>query len=73
MIDVNTPSTLGGILLVLLILFVVITALITTGLLPIVLALAVGGAAVYLAYIVLIRIHSLFRNGSLRRSRGGDS
>lgn len=70
MIDVNTPNSIGGILLVLLILFVVISALITTGLLPVLIALAVGGVVVYVAYVLLMRTHRLFMRGRLGRGRG---
>lgn len=73
MIDINLPQTLSGFLVFLLVAFVVITALITTGLLPVVLALAIGAVVVYVTYIILIRIHRLFKDTSVRRSSGGDS
>lgn len=49
MIDINTPSTLSGIALVALIVFVVASAVITTGTWPILIAVIVGAVAVYIA------------------------
>lgn len=72
MIDVNTPNSIGGILLVLLFAFVVISALITTGLLPVLIALVAGGVVVYVVYVLVMRIHRLFMRGGIRRG-GGES
>lgn len=70
MIDINTPQTLGGILLVALVVFVLISALITTGLLPALIALAAGAVVVYVVYIVLMRVHRLFMKGGVRSGGG---
>lgn len=74
MFEIDTPQSTKGILLALFIIFVIVSALITTGTWPVILAIVVGGAAAYLAYVVLVRIHRVFVRGSLRsRSGGGDS
>ena len=70
MIDVELPSTFGGILLAALVIFVLISALITTGLLPALIALAAGAVVVYVVYVVVMRIHRLWMRGSIF-SRGG--
>lgn len=72
MFDVDLPQTFKGILLMLLLVFVVISALVTTGLLPVLIALVVGALAVYLIYVVLVRIHRVFMKGGLRRRGGSD-
>lgn len=71
MIDINTPQSLAGLFLLVLAAFVVITVLITTGVLPAVLALLIGAAVLYVIYIVLMRIHRLFTRGSIRSSGDG--
>lgn len=64
MIDVNPPSTLGGVLLALFAIFVIVSAIITTGILPIMVAAVIGGIVVYVVYLVLLAIHRwLMYNG----------
>lgn len=64
MIDINPPSTLGGILLAALAIFVIVSALITTGILPVIVALVAGAIVVYIAYLILLAIHRwLMYNG----------
>lgn len=69
MIEIDTPQTFGGILLAAVVIFVAVSALITTGLLPVLVALAAAAVAAYLLYIVLMRIHRLFMQGGLRSGR----
>ena len=72
MFDVDLPQGFKGILLMLLFVFIVGSALVTTGLLPVLIALVIGAVVVYLVYVVLMRCHRLFMQGGLRSRGGGE-
>lgn len=76
MIEIDLPQSVAGIFLFVLVAFVLISLLITTGILPALLALVLGAAVLYAIYIVLMRIHRRFQEGRLiprsTSSAGGD-
>jgi len=63
MIDVNVPSSLAGILLVGIVAFVVISALITSGIFPVIIALVLAAVVGYALYIVLTALHRMIMYG----------
>jgi len=72
MIEFDFPNTLAGMFLLLLTVFVIISFLITTGVLPALVALALGAIVLYAAYIVLMRIHRRFVEGNLLPGSAGE-
>jgi len=69
MIEIEAPNSVAGILLAGVVVFVTISALITSGLLPVLVAVVVAAAAAYVVYIVLVRTHRAFLQAG--RSEGG--
>lgn len=73
MIEFDFPNTLAGMFLLILVVFVLISFLITTGVLPALIALALGAAVLYTVYVILMRVHRRFVEGSLLPTESSDS
>ena len=57
MIDINLPSSLAGVLLLAIIGFVVVSALITSGAFPVIIAVLLAVGIGYVLYVLLTAIH----------------
>lgn len=72
MFDVSLPQTFKGVLIATVAVFVVITALITSGVMPVVLALVIGALLAYfIIYLPVVKFNQVFRDGGLRS--GGEN